>query len=39
MNRIYGITDNAIRKWCIYYKLPRTKKEIIKHNDNEWKLL
>lgn len=30
------ITDNAIRKWCDAYKLPRTKKEINSYSDEEW---
>lgn len=29
-------TDNAIRKWCDSYNLPRTKKEINSINDNDW---
>lgn len=33
----YNITDNAIRRWCDYYKLPRTKKEINSYSDEEWK--
>lgn len=28
----YNVTDNAIRKWCDVYKLPRTKKEIMDYN-------
>lgn len=39
VGRIYGITDNAIRKWCVYYKLPRTKKDINKYSNEEWELL
>lgn len=31
-----GVTDNAIRKWCDFYKLPRTKKEINSYTDEEW---
>ena len=30
------ITDNAIRKWCDAYNLPRTKKEINSYSDEEW---
>ena len=33
----YGVTDNAIRKWCDKYNLPRTKKEIKSYSDKEWK--
>lgn len=33
----FGVSDNAIRKWCDRYNLPRTKKEINKYTDEEWK--
>lgn len=36
IGRKYGVTDNAIRKWCDAYNLPRTKKEIQKFNDIDW---
>lgn len=32
----FGVTDNAIRKWCEKYGLPRTKKEINSYTDEEW---
>lgn len=32
----YGVTDNAIRKWCVAENLPRTKKEINSYSDEEW---
>lgn len=32
----YKVSDNAIRKWCDSYGLPRKKKEINKYSDNEW---
>lgn len=32
----YSVSDNAIRKWCDSYSLPRTKKEINNYNDQEW---
>ena len=32
----YGVTDNAIRKWCKSEGLPSTKKEIQKISDEEW---
>lgn len=35
----YGVTDNAIRKWCKKYNLPFKKTEIDKYTDEEWKLL
>lgn len=33
---MYGVTDNAVRKWCDKWKLPRTKKDINKYSDDEW---
>ena len=32
----YNVSDNAIRKWCDYYNLPRTKKEINSYSEEEW---
>lgn len=32
----YNVSDNGIRKWCIEYKLPKTKKEINTYTDEEW---
>lgn len=32
----YGRTDNAIRKWCDYYNLPRKKADINKISDEDW---
>ena len=33
----YNVTDNAIKKWCDSYSLPRTKREINNYSDQEWK--
>lgn len=33
----YEVSDNAIRKWCIAYNLPKTKKEINSYSNEEWK--
>jgi group I intron endonuclease len=35
----FGISDNAIRKWCKKYNLPSTKKEINSYSEEEWELL
>lgn len=32
----YGVSDNAIRKWCDTYGLPRKKGEINKYAEKEW---
>ena len=39
IGRIYGVTDNAIRKWCRAEKLPDKKSEIKKITDEDWKLI
>ena len=28
IGRTYGVSDNAVRKWCKYYRLPHRKKDI-----------
>lgn len=33
----YGVSDNAIRKWCDSYNLPRKRTEINSYTDEEWK--
>ena len=38
IGKMYGnITDNAIRKWCDKYNLPRTKTQINQYTDEQWK--
>lgn len=32
----FQVSDNAIKKWCDKFNLPRTKKEINKLTDEEW---
>ena len=32
----YGVTDNAVRKWCDKYGLPRRVKDIKTYSDEEW---
>ena len=32
----YGMSDNAIRKWCDKFNLPRKKSEILSYSDEEW---
>lgn len=36
IGKIYGITDNAIRKWCKTYKLPHKKSDIKNISDKDW---
>lgn len=37
LGKQFGVTDNAIKKWCDAYNLPRTKRDIKKYSDEEWK--
>lgn len=39
IGRDCGVSDNAVRKWCDKYNLPRHKREIKKFSDEEWKLI
>ena len=32
----FGVSDNAVRKWCDKYNLPRKASEIKKYSDEEW---
>lgn len=32
----YGVSDNAIRKWCKSYNLPHKKTEINNYSDTDW---
>ena len=33
---MFNVSDNAIRRWCDYYGLPRKKTEIMKISDEVW---
>lgn len=35
----FGVSDNAIRKWCESYGLPKKTKEIKAYSDQEWDLI
>lgn len=35
----FGVTDNAIRKWCKLYNLPYRSSDIKKMSNEEWSLL
>ena len=32
----YSVSDNTIKKWCVFYGLPSKKKEIKNINDEDW---
>ena len=36
IGKLYGVSDNAIRKWCDFYNLPRKVSEIKSYTDKEW---
>ncbi len=36
IGKMFNVSDNAIRKWCIKYNLPKTKKEIKSYSNEEW---
>lgn len=36
IGKIFNVSDNAIRKWCDKYNLPRKKREINSYSDEEW---
>lgn len=35
IGRIYGVSDNAVRKWCKSYELPFRKKDIEQHKQEK----
>lgn len=36
IGRMFSVSDNAIKKWCDSYSLPRTKREIKTYSDEDW---
>ena len=36
IGEMYGVSDNAVRKWCVRYELPTKKKDINAYSDEEW---
>lgn len=39
IGKMFSVSDNAIRKWCDGYNLPRKKTEINKYTQEEWELI
>lgn len=39
IGRMYGVSDNAIRKWCKTENLPSTKAIINSYSEEEWNLI
>ena len=36
IGKIYGVSDNAVRKWCVSYQLPMRVSDIKKISDEDW---
>lgn len=36
LGKKYGVSDNAVRRWCDSYSLPRRSKDIKNFSDEEW---
>lgn len=39
IGKTFNVSDNAIRKWCDKYNLPRKSTDIKKYTDIEWELI
>ena len=35
----FGVSDNAVRKWCIKFNLPTKKSDIKNYSNEEWQSL
>lgn len=35
----FNVSDNAIKKWCVSYNLPKLKKEINSYSDEDWQFV
>jgi uncharacterized protein YjcR len=36
IGEMYGVSDNAVKKWCKLYNLPAKKSEIKQFSNEEW---
>ena len=36
IGRLFGVSDNAVKKWCVHYNLPSKKKDIKEISDDKW---
>lgn len=36
IGKLFAVSDNAVRKWCDKYNLPRKKNDISQYSDEEW---
>ena len=35
----FGVSDNAVRKWCNRYNLPKEKRDITSYSEEDWKTI
>lgn len=36
IGKMFGVSDNAVRKWCVGYGLPKKSSEIKSYSNEEW---
>lgn len=36
IGKMFGVTDNSVKKWCVHYNLPSKKKDIKQISDIDW---
>ena len=36
IGKMFGVSDNAVRKWCVGYGLPKKSSDIKSYSDEEW---
>ena len=39
IGKMYGVSDNSIKKWCVAEEIPSKKKDIKTYSDEEWALI
>ena len=39
IGKTYNVSDNAVRKWCVGYGLPKKSSDIKSYSDEEWELI
>lgn len=39
IGKMYGVTDNSIKKWCVSEGIPSKKKDIKTYSDEDWALV
>ena len=39
IGKMFGISDNTVRKWCKMYNLPFKSSDIKRYTDEEWQVI